>query len=150
MYTDLIPVGNTSLSFFTQHYSTLNSPTCTLMLLCCTAVLYLTLCYSTLLYSTLLFDHRHSTLMLPHPTQHDIVYSTLLFSILFILYATLYPVLFYFITHQLACSLPVDKTHHLVQNRTTGFRQYTLSGLISVARFYKKVQNKQRKSSFPV
>ena len=40
-------------------------------------------------------------------------------------------------------ALSLDKMHHVVQNWTTGIRQYTLSDLISVAQFYKQVKNKQ-------
>ena len=45
-------------------------------------------------------------------------------------------------------ALSLDKMHHVVQNRTKRIRQYTPSDLISVARFYKQVQNKRRKSPF--
>ena len=38
----------------------------------------------------------------------------------------------------------LDKTHHVEQNRMTGITQYTPFDLLSVARFFKQVQNKRR------
>ena len=42
----------------------------------------------------------------------------------------------------------LDKTHHVVQNRTTGISQYTPSDLISVVRFFIAVQNKRKSDLF--
>ena len=44
----------------------------------------------------------------------------------------------------------LDKTHHVVQNRTTGISQYTPSDLISVVQFFIAVQNKRQSDLFQV
>ncbi len=44
----------------------------------------------------------------------------------------------------------LDKSHHVVQNRTTGISEYTPSDLISVARFCWQAKNKRMKSPYSI
>ncbi len=48
------------------------------------------------------------------------------------------------------CARSLDKTHHVVQNRTTDISEYTPSDLISVARFCRQAQNKRMKSPYSI